>query len=193
MGQRWSVRLGRVVVVVAATAVTMTGCGASSTSQSTGGSAAGATGSAAATSPEDAALASAKAVASAITSGDPANGGGPGAAACAAFTADEVAEFVGVPLGAPEVNGPQGTQCQWLSADGESSAEVQIVPLDYWEPHSDEAVPGVDGDSFLGEAFGGWEAGAKDGGKQVVLVGVAGPAAGKDTVAEFLKLALERL
>ena len=191
MGQRWSQGLGVVVVVAAAT---LTGCGGSASSEGAAGPSAAVTDAAAGgTASEDGALASAKAVASAITSADPDNGGGAGAAACSAFTPEEVAAFVGVPLQTPEVNGPMGTQCQWLSADGESSAEVQIVPMDYWEPHSDEAVPGVEGDSFLGEAFGGWEAGAKDGGKQVVLVGVAGPKAGEDTVAEFLKLALERL
>lgn len=188
-GQAW----GRWIVVGLGAALTVTGCGSSGSA-----TAASSSGSAAPASSPDASglLASAKAVASALTSANPAAGGGTGVKACAAFTPAEVAAFVGVDLAEPEVNGPMGTQCQWVAADPSddgSSAEVQIVGLDYWEPHSPIKVAGIVGDSFVGESLGGWEAGAKDGDTQVVLVAVTGPKASRETASEFLKLALSRL
>jgi hypothetical protein len=119
--------------------------------------------------------------------------GAASAKACSAFSAAEVAAFVGVQVGAPQVNGPGGTQCQWTAADGDVNAAVQIVPLDYWEPHSTVTVPGVDGASYVTQALGGWEAGAKEGSTQVVLVSLTGPKVSKDTVTEFLVQALSRL
>jgi hypothetical protein len=119
---------------------------------------------------------------------------------CSLFTAAEIKDFLGAPVGDGKAAGPMDSACQW---DGDSSddqavyAQVQLInDTQYWEKHSGakgyEVLHGIGKEAFVASSLGGWEAGTVND-KAVVFVTVSGGSASRDIAVKFLRASLERL
>ena len=113
---------------------------------------------------------------------------------CHLFTPDELAKFVGAPLG-PGRDAAMSTGCQWLARTGEGSAMIQVAPARYHEPHRGATgfrkLPDVGTQGFVEQSMGGWNAGALTG-PQTVVVSVSGNAVTDATAIALLKEAIAR-
>ncbi len=119
---------------------------------------------------------------------------------CSLFTATEIKELLGAPVGEGHVAGPLDSACQW---DGSGSddppiyAQIQLInDTHYWEKHTGakgyEVLRGIGKEAFVATSLGGWEAGAVTD-KAVVFASVSGGSAGRDTAVRFLRDSLARL
>jgi hypothetical protein len=120
---------------------------------------------------------------------------------CSLFTAAEIEEVLGAPVGEGHVAGPMGSACQWDGSNaGDEAVNAQIQLIDdtrYWEKHTGakgyELLHGIGKEAFVASSmFGGWEAGTLTD-KAVVFVSLSGGSASRDTAVKFLRTSLERL
>lgn len=98
---------------------------------------------------------------------------------CGLFTVDEIAGYLGAPVG-PGANAGMGMGCQWLALDDDGDVMIMVLPVDYAErptlaPGFTEA-PAIGPDAFVVPEMGGFAAGTTTG-DSFVKVSVAGPAA----------------
>lgn len=117
---------------------------------------------------------------------------------CSLFTAKEIQELLGAPVGAGKVAGPLGTACQW---DGSSDADaiyaqIQVIEdTNYWSKPSlaegYKALSGIGKEAFVVPEMGGWSAHALTD-NAVLAVAVTGGSATSDTAVKLLRLLLER-
>jgi hypothetical protein len=123
---------------------------------------------------------------------------GPTKDLCSLFTAKEIQELLGAPVGAGKVAGPLGTACQW---DGSSDADaiyaqIQVIEdTNYWSKPSlaegYKALSGIGKEAFVVPEMGGWSAHALTD-TAVFAVAVNGGTANSDTAIKLLRLLLER-
>jgi hypothetical protein len=120
---------------------------------------------------------------------------------CSLFTAAEIQELLGAPVGEGQVGGPQDSACQWDGSDGGDqsiNAQIQLInDTRYWEKHTGakgyEVLHGIGKEAFVAMSmFGGWEAGALTD-KGVVYASLSGGSASRDNAIKFLRTSLERL
>lgn len=113
---------------------------------------------------------------------------------CRLFTPSELEPFVGATLAAGNI-AAAGTGCQWLGKGGNTSVLIQVAAARYHEPHQGAPgfkwLPDVGTKGFVESSLGGWNAGAIDGDRTVV-VEVMGPKADASTAIALLKETLKR-
>lgn len=125
------------------------------------------------------------------------SGEGAGAAAtntvCALYTPAELSAQTGLKLGNPSV-AAMGSGCQWMTADGEADAMIQIVGADYHEPHTgakDFKTIDVGQKGFVQYEMESWGAGAISDGESV-NVSVSGPNASAASAEALLRETIKR-
>ncbi|MFL6230287.1 MAG: hypothetical protein ACJ741_16055 [Pyrinomonadaceae bacterium] len=119
---------------------------------------------------------------------------------CSLYTAAEIKEILGAPVGGGETAGPMGTACQWNgSSAGDDGVYAQIQLINdtrYWEKHTGakgyEVLRGIGKEAFVATSLGGWEAGTVTD-KAVLFVSLNGGSASRDSAVKFLQTTLERL
>ena len=133
------------------------------------------------------------------TSGNSQTNTTPTSRLCALFTAGEIKELLGAPVGEGYVTGPMDSACRWDNDRSDESAvyaQIQMVGTEFWEKHSGakgyEVLNGIGKEAFVASSLGGWEAGTVTD-KAVVFVSVNGGSANRDTAVKLLRDTLGRL
>ena len=112
---------------------------------------------------------------------------------CKLFTVDEIATYEGAPVAAGK-NAAMGTGCQWVHAQGEGSAMVQVVRKDDFSAPDQapgyKVVPGAGEQAFVVPQMGGWQAGAIQHEKAVMVM--TGGSSSEAKAVDLLKEAMKR-
>lgn len=143
-------------------------------------------------SPRDA-RASAGELAATLTGDD--KGAAADNAVCKLFKAKELEPYVGEALGKPE-NAAMGSGCQWPAKDETGDVLIQVVPKEYYEPHTGaetyQEIKGLGERAFSAHAFDGWLASALVGERAIVAM-VAGETASRETAEALLRETVKRV
>ena len=124
-------------------------------------------------------------------------GGDAGKGLCGLFSTEEIADRLGLPVGAGETAGPLGSACQWsVDSDDGGFVQIQRVPADYWTmpsmSKSFKPLPGVGKEAYTDTGLPGeWTAGALHG-KEATVVGMHNGKSSREAAAALLKETLSR-
>jgi hypothetical protein len=134
----------------------------------------------------------AKQVADALT-GDT-KGAASGNPQCRLFTADELAQYAGEPLG-PGTNAAMGSGCQWAASDESGDVMIVVVPSNYHEKYSGDPTytqwADIGTEGFSARFLDGWMAAAIVG-PESIRVTVAGDGASEASAVALLRETIRR-